>query len=442
MKPALFVLSSRLRRWQLFTLCLMVVGYSGYYLCRSNFSVLMPELIAEFSQNGADPSSIKMKLGLVASLGTMGYAFGKFFSGSLFDFLGGKRGFLGGMKGAIFFTLLCSFGGGMPFFSLAWIGNRVSQSMGWVGMVKLTSRWFPYSSYGTVMGFLSFSYLFGDAIARKFMSILLSYGMGWRSIFLTGALILALLCVINEIFLRETPADIGEEEPPADQDAVLSDDGNGQATKLRSLLASIFKSHMFWIACSLSLTCTFVRESFNTWMPTYFHEDLGLSSVQAAAQSAWFPLLGAISVLLFGFLNDYLGRNGRAMIIFMGLCLSGVAQLCLGRMEFASAYSPILLVALTAFLLMGPYSFLGGVLALDIGGKKGSATVCGFIDGIGYMGGYLSGITVAKISVIYGWNSVFDVLSFVTITASLISLFLLKRNKPPCEYLSLEKSYE
>ena len=40
------------------------------------------------------------------------------------------------------------------------------QSMGWVGMTRLTARWFPFSTYGTVMGILSLSYLFGDFLTR------------------------------------------------------------------------------------------------------------------------------------------------------------------------------------------------------------------------------------------------------------------------------------
>ena len=73
-------------------------------------------------------------------------------------------------------------GGGFPIFTLAWLGNRLVQSLGWAGLVKVTSRWFSYTTYGSVMAVLSLSYLFGDAISRAIMSLLLAHGFGWRGV--------------------------------------------------------------------------------------------------------------------------------------------------------------------------------------------------------------------------------------------------------------------
>ena len=67
------------------------------------------------------------------------------------DLFGGRRNFLAGMGGSILFTILFMAGGGFPLFTLAWVGNRLFQSTGWVGLVKVASRWFSYSTYGTVM---------------------------------------------------------------------------------------------------------------------------------------------------------------------------------------------------------------------------------------------------------------------------------------------------
>ena len=34
-------------------------------------------------------------------------------------------------------------------------------------MVKVTGKWFSFANYGTAMGVVSLSYLFGDAAARS-----------------------------------------------------------------------------------------------------------------------------------------------------------------------------------------------------------------------------------------------------------------------------------
>src|SRR5262245_40776543 len=191
---------------------LLVSGYAGYYLCRSNLSVTMPLIAAEMATRGLDANAARLILGSIASLGVLAYAVGKFPSGSLADLFGGKTNFLAGMGGSIAFTLLFAATGSMPVFTFAWIGNRLTQSLGWAGVLKITSRWFPFSRYGTVMGIISLSYLFGDAAARQFMGMLISAGMGWRAVFLTAAVVLGTL-LLACTWLRESPSQIGEREP-------------------------------------------------------------------------------------------------------------------------------------------------------------------------------------------------------------------------------------
>src|SRR5579862_2102147 len=195
----------RLGRWRALTIALIVTGYAGYYLCRSDFAVAMPLLIAEMGKNGVAPDDARIRMGTIASLGVLAYAIGKFPSGWLADFLGGRRNFLFGMGGSVACTVLFALSGGVPLFSLAWIGNRLVQSLGWAGLVKISSKWFSWSTYGTVMGFLSLSFLFGDAASRQFMSVLIAHGLGWRGVFYAAAATLAVLLLFNLVLLRETP---------------------------------------------------------------------------------------------------------------------------------------------------------------------------------------------------------------------------------------------
>ena len=58
----------------------------------------------------------------------------------------GGANFLIGLGGATAFTLLFALGGAMPVFTIAWLGNRLTQSIAWAGMIKVSSKWFDYSS--------------------------------------------------------------------------------------------------------------------------------------------------------------------------------------------------------------------------------------------------------------------------------------------------------
>ena len=220
------------------------------------------------------------------------------------------------MIGSIGFTILFALGGSIPLFTLASVGNRFVQSFGWGGMIKITSRWFPHGSYGRVMAFISLSFLFGDALARKFMGYLLAAGCTWQQVFYACAGTMFVLLVINMIFLKETPLQVGEPEPASHSDSLFGEQGNEPVPAgVWALLAPLFRRRVFWYVCMLSLGLTLLRETFNTWIPTYFNESLGMSHSEAADKSSWFPFLGGISVLLAGFLSDRLGRTSRALII-------------------------------------------------------------------------------------------------------------------------------
>ena len=96
-----------------------------------------------------------------------------------------------GMAGAVLFSVLFGLSGTIPLFTLAWMGNRLIQSAGWVGMTKMTSRWFPFTAFGATMGFISLSYLFGDFLSRQFLSQLIAWHFGWRQLFFAAAGVLA-----------------------------------------------------------------------------------------------------------------------------------------------------------------------------------------------------------------------------------------------------------
>ena len=128
----------------------------------------------------------------------LAYALGKLFLTGLGDFWGGRTSFLIGLAGATAFTLLFSIGSSIPLFAVAWFGNRLVQSIAWAGLIKVSSKWFDYSSYGIVIGILSISYLVGDAAARGSMGVLMARGAGWRTLFYYAAAV-AGICFVVEL---------------------------------------------------------------------------------------------------------------------------------------------------------------------------------------------------------------------------------------------------
>jgi OPA family glycerol-3-phosphate transporter-like MFS transporter len=440
MEPAQPGSKRRFTAWHAGTALLLALGYSGYYFCRSDLSVVLPDLIHDMARHGLSPSAAQIRLGFIASVGTVAYAFGKFFSGALADTGGGKRSFIGGMAGSIFFTIIFAISGGLPIFTLAWIGNRLFQSQGWAGLVRVSSRWFSYSTYGSVMAVVSLSFLFGDAGCRWMMSELMAHGIGWRGVFFFASAALAVLMLTCFLLLREAPEDRGLPAPEVNpRNVYAEEEAAGEATTagdacvhIGAILRPLMTSFAFWLVCALAFGTTLLRETFNLWTPTYFVQFAGLASSVAASRSALFPLCGGISVLLGGFLSDKLGPNGRNILVVAGMSGCTVFLLLMGRIPaHAGPLAPSILVGLVGFTLLGPYSYLAGAMSLDFGGRRGSATAAGIIDGFGYLAGWLSGDTVARVAVAFGWRTAFVALAGVSFLTALVALVLAAHQRRP-----------
>ncbi len=66
---------------------------------------------------------------------------------------------------------------------------------------------------------------------------------------------------------------------------------------------------------------------------------------------------------------------------------------------------------------------------MDFGGKQGSASASGIIDGTGYLGGVLAGNSVAQVSVVWGWKGVFGVLAGVALLSTMAAGVYLRERR-------------
>jgi sugar phosphate permease len=414
-----------LRYGQLKTILLLFGGYAACYYCRADLSVATPLLVEELGRHGVGHGEALVRIGSITSLGVLAYALGKLFLTGLGDYWGGRRNFLIGVGGATLFTLCFAAGASVPVFTLAWVGNRLTQSLGWAGLIKVSSKWFDYSSYGSIVGILSISYLVGDAAARQQMGILIERGYGWRALFMFAAIVAAVWLVASVLFLRESRVEQGHPEATPNPLNLFAASESRPAS-VGALLLPLLRSRAFLLVCVLSFACTIIRETFNTWTPMYLRDHLGYSLSQSAGVSAIFPGVGVASVLLAGWLSDRLGLNGRSLLMFLGLTATAAALIVLMsvRPGPSTSFLAVALIGVVALCLLGPYSYLGGAFALDFGGKQASAASSGIIDGIGYLGGVLAGDSVARLAVAYGWQGVFVSLAAVSAVAAVCAAVL------------------
>jgi len=436
----------RLRRWQEITAGSLFVGYAGYYLGRTCLSIATPLLVDAPSGHGLSFEQI----GLLNSVGVAAYALGKVINGVVVDKLGGRRMFLFGMVATIACTTAFGLSGALPVFVGIWGANRFCQSMGWPALVKTASRWFPTGSQATVMGILSLSFLFGDAMIRLYLGGIVAIGQkysgtplerlaDWRAVFLIAAASLGGIALVTAAVLRGSPRDLGLEEPSANPNNVFGESGQSAApAPLAALVLPLLESPIFWSICGINFGLTLVREAFNNWSSIFLKDVAGLTSGMAGVASLVFPLAGGVSAIVAGLLSDRLGgRHGRVVVPSLVLLIGSLYAM--GVINVAGKpWTAMTLIALTSFFLIGPYSYLSGVMALDLGGKRGSSTAAGLIDGAGYLGAIASGSGVAWIAKKYEWYGVFTSLAVacgLTLIFALTYLILSERRRQtrPCD---------
>lgn len=387
----------------------LFVCYGSFYLCRANLEAAGPLLIAH-------EGLTKTSFGELSTIATFTYAVGKFAMGATGDVLGGRRLLAVAITGSVAFSL--AFGVQHAFVMLVFCAaaNRFFQSGGWSAVVHVVSRRFEPARHGAVMGVLSTSYELGNVAALNLSGLVAHWG--WRMLFVVNPLLFAavgggaLLVLRGGEKEREKKAkEAGEEEEPK--------------LPLSVILPQLARSGAFWLALAMSALLTFLRISFLTWTPTYLYEvshAAGRDEVSAAiVKSSIFPASGVVAALGVGAISDRLGRGRRAPIMAASLAVVVVLVMVLGHGGVHDATTAAFLIGGVGLFLLGPYSLLAGAIALDIAGKRGTATATGIIDGAGYLAGALSGYVLGAIADRAGWSAVFDLVTAAALAATLLS---------------------
>jgi OPA family glycerol-3-phosphate transporter-like MFS transporter len=409
----------RLRRWQAVTVATLFTGYAGYYVCRSVLPVASTGMLND-PNSGIDA----LGYGRFVAAGVYLYAIGKLVNGVGAEYVSGRAAFLLGMALSVACVACFGLAAGVGPMLALWAVNRFVQSAGWVSLVKITGRWFTPARLATVMGVLSLSYLFGDALSRFYLGAFVKLGLGWRELFLVASGTLAAIALASFFALKSSPRDVGLPEPPPPPRNVFGEGDHGHApVPLSRLLLPLLASRMFWLVCIMNMGLTAIRETFNAWTPLYLEKGVGLSATDVGMLSALFPLCGAVASLAAGCCADRVnGRFGRLIVpltAITALVLWAFAALDLrDRPALALA-----LISAAALFVMGPYTFCCGVLALNLGGQRGSAASSGIIDAAGYAcGAIVSGEVAGHLVKHHGFAPLLDVLLWLGVATCAVSV--------------------
>ncbi len=392
----------------------IVVAYIGVYLCRKNFSVALPLIQSSF---GVD----KAQMGLVISYSAGAYAIGKFIFGPIIDNLGGRICLLAVLLGVALFGALGSAASSLPMLICFYTANRFCGSAGWGSIIKLTPRWFPQRHMALAVAFLSLSFVFGGACALVFAGHIAAWtGNNWRAVMGIPSIVLFGLCLFCWRIIPDDRAISAEERKAG---------GGFNFAYVKQLV----KIPQLWVVLAIAFSFYLMRETFNDWTVDFLKTEGGAKMTlnAAALLSTPFDMAGALGIVLLGWAFDHMSRLVRTIVLVGSLLiLAGLINYLpfffhLGIWQVETA------IGLIGFLSYGPYSLLAGVLAIEIGGKKGVSTVAGMVDSAGYLGTVLAGREFGKLLDRGGYPLGFHVLALATVVSAVLCLGL--KSKPRVE---------
>ena len=360
------------------------------------------------------------------------YMLGQFVSGNIGDRIGARRlvGF-GMLAIAIIVAVFGSLAAAVPF-AIVFCLNGFAQSTGWPGTTRAMAEWTSKENRGRIMGFWATCYAAGGFLATN-IATRLRDDHGWRAAFYGPAIWIALVGLLVLFFLRPGPgaSDAMKLDDEVDVDRAKlvkarSDDEAQRAKTHRRLL----RSKVLWLYGASYFCMKLIRYSLLFWLPVYLEKGVGFDKDTAGYASSAFDAGGILGIIVIGATSDKIQKYSRSFLPALALCaLAGMSTIYWFAGASSVAANAILL-ALIGVTLFGPDSLISGAAAQDEGGTHGSAMATGFVNGVGSIGGLLSGFVTVGVSKAFGWEKLFLVFVVLSVVAAIALLPTVVRRTP------------
>lgn len=385
--------------------------YASYYLCRYNLSPVAPELMRDLGFS-------RTQYGWINTGRDGAYAIGQMINGLFTDRIGGKLAMTIGAIGTIVLNLTF---GLVAWSNFVWLlptlifvrsADGYMQAFGAPGMIKINTAWFRRQERGAFAGIFGAMINIGAVVAGLFgryivagMSIPLIFftltvpKMDWRYIFIIPPIIVAVIVLLMNLFVKNNPEEAGYEIVHDDEP---KDDDPNEKVRLRDVFRKIASNKVVWIVAAAYFCTGFVRRAVESWWAVYLHEvwDAGKESGLYTAFVWGLPATATIGSMMSGYISDLFFRGRRAPVaamLYMAQVGFTLAALMLCNSELATGALAVTLIIGISMMCNSTHSILGTAAAMDLGGRKMAGCSSGIIDSFQYYGAMLSGAGVGKL---------------------------------------------
>lgn len=266
-------------------------------------SQLLPELRREFSLTRSDAGWMiaAINFGTVVAFVLVGLA----------DRLGRKRVLSITIAGYTVASIASAFAPTALLFTLAQLIARIFLIGEWAIASVVAAEEYPAEDRGTVIGVVSACASLGSIVCAGVVPLLLKSAMGWRAVYLVGAVPLVLLAFARR-GLRETRR--FEAEPRGVVKPLISFE----------IFKTPARSRVLRLGAIWALTYVCTQNAITFWKE-FAVSERGLDSAAVGASITFGAILSMPAIFFAGRLLDRVGRRRGAVVIY-GALAAGVAM--------------------------------------------------------------------------------------------------------------------
>jgi OPA family glycerol-3-phosphate transporter-like MFS transporter len=236
--------------------------------------------------------------------------------------------------------------------------------------------------------------------ALTFGGWILSY-LPWYMVFLIPSVLIFAMAVVDYFLVFDRPEHTGH--PNFDVGDNTHHEGD-KPVDLSYIAKKVFTNPVMLTLAAAEFCTGYVRQGLLLYFVEFLKEvhHVDLKSWTFTIASAGITVGGIAGGLLCGWMSDRFFGSRRAPVAFLFYVAQVISLLML-------AYAPgpwaaAFLVPFCCMWIFGVHGMLSGTASMDFGGRKAAATAAGFLDGIQYLGGSLTGFGLGWILKTYGWD--------------------------------------
>lgn len=293
-------------------LCILCwIAYASTYICRLNYSAVMPDL----EKLNVFPES---QIAAISSAFFICYGLGQIVSGMLGDRISPRYMIFGGLAVSslsnIAIFMVNSF---FPFITL-WAINGAVQSMVWTPILRTAGDYFsPYERERFGIHIASTVPL--GTLASYGVSLLTLLVLPWKYVFLVCGII---SLTASAYWFMGTKNMITEKEKvkPTENEAKVP------TLSYKKMIGLMASSGVFILTISIVIQGT-LKDSVTQWIPTFFSQQFSTGTGTSLALTMILPIINVTGAYFARFANRYLRNELKTSMLFFAIAAAFLAVL-------------------------------------------------------------------------------------------------------------------